>query len=289
MRERGNNEVKEVTSDQIAEAVERLCKEANYYLGEDVWQSLQRAATQEESPLGREVLDQLLQNAQIAKVEAVPICQDTGVTVVFLEAGQDVHITGGSLATAIDEGVRRGYGEGYLRKSIVWPPIFDRVNTGDNTPAVVHTEIVPGDELKITVLPKGAGSENMSRLFMLPPSAGVEGVKKVVLQAVTEAGPNPCPPIIVGVGIGGTAEHAGLLAKKAIMREVGQANADPQAAQLEAELLQSVGDTGIGPAGFGGRCTALAVNVEMHPCHIASLPVAVNIQCHAARQKTAVL
>ena len=281
--------VREVTCDQIAETVARLCQEANYFLDEDVVAALRRGLEEEESPLGRDVLAQLLENAAIAREEQVPICQDTGVAVIFLEAGQDVHVGGGSLAEALAEGVRRGYGEGYLRKSMVAQPIFNRTNTRDNTPPVVHTEIVPGDRLTIHVLPKGAGSENMSRLFMLSPADGAEGVKRVVLQAVGEAGPNPCPPVVVGVGIGGTAEKAALLAKHALMRKIGEPSADANVAALEAELLAQIRNTGIGPAGFGGRTTALGVHVEMYPCHIASLPVAVNVQCHAARHKTAVL
>ncbi|MHB1414682.1 MAG: fumarate hydratase [Chloroflexota bacterium] len=281
--------VREITADTISETVARLCKEANYFLGEDVIKALRRGRDQEESPLGKEVIDQLLRNAEIAATEEVPLCQDTGVTVVFLEVGQEVHVTGGGLADAVAEGVRRGYGEGYLRKSIAWPPIFGRTNTRDNTPPVLHTEVVPGDKLTITVLPKGAGSENMSRLFMLSPADGVDGVRRVVVQAVEEAGPNPCPPIIVGVGIGGTAEYAGFLAKRALLREVGAPSADARVAELEKELMGLIRDSGIGPAGFGGRTTALAVHIEMYPCHIASLPVAVNIQCHAARHKSAEL
>ena len=281
--------MREITADTISETVARLCKEANYFLGEDVLKALRQGRDQEESPLGKEVIDQLLRNAEIAATEEVPLCQDTGVAVVFLEVGQEVHITGGSLADAVAEGVRRGYGEGYLRKSIVWPPIFGRTNTRDNTPPVLHTEVVPGDKLTITVLPKGAGSENMSRLFMLSPADGVDGVKRVVVQAVEKAGPNPCPPIIVGVGIGGTAEYAGFLAKRALLREVGAPSADARVAELEKELMGLIRDSGIGPAGFGGRTTALAVHIEMYPCHIASLPVAVNIQCHAARHKSAEL
>lgn len=281
--------MRDITCAEIGDTVARLCMEANYYLGDDVLRALRRSLDEEESPLGREVLQQLLRNAEIAAQDQVPLCQDTGVTVIFLDVGQDVHIVGGDLHEALLAAVRRGYGEGYLRKSLVWPPIFGRVNTKDNTPPIVHTEIVPGDQLTITVLPKGAGSENMSRLFMLTPSDGVEGVKRAVLRAVEEAGPNPCPPIIVGVGIGGTAEHAGFLAKRALLREVGQPSADPRVAELEGELLGTIRDLGIGPAGFGGRITALAVHVEMAPCHIASLPVGVNIQCHSARHKTAVL
>ncbi|MHB1131955.1 MAG: fumarate hydratase [Chloroflexota bacterium] len=281
--------MREISARQITETVARLCQEANYFLGEDVLRAIKAGRASEESPVGREVLDQILANAEIAASEQVPLCQDTGVTVIFLELGQDAHVVGGDLMAAINAGVRRGYDAGYLRKSMVWPPIFGRVNTRDNTPAIVHTEVVSGDRLLVTVLPKGAGSENMSRLFMLTPSAGPEGVQQVVLQAVSEAGPNPCPPIIVGVGIGGTAEHAGYLAKRALLREVGAPSSEPQVAALESELLAKVGDLGIGPSGFGGRATALAVHVEMAPCHIASLPVAVNIQCHSARHKTALL
>lgn len=281
--------MREIACRGISEAVARLCIEANYYLGDDVVLALRRGVDEEESPLGKEVLQQLLRNAEIAAQDRVPLCQDTGVTVIFLEVGQEAHIVGGELHEALLAGVRQGYGEGYLRKSMVWPPIFGRVNTKDNTPPVVHTEIVPGDRLSITILAKGAGSENMSRLFMLTPSDGVEGVKRVVLQAVEEAGPNPCPPVIVGVGIGGTAEHAGFLAKRALLREVGQPSSDVRVAELEAELLTEIRDLGVGPAGFGGRTTALSVQVEMAPCHIASLPVGVNIQCHSARHKTAVL
>ncbi|MCL4467047.1 MAG: fumarate hydratase [Chloroflexi bacterium] len=281
--------MREIACAEISQTVARLCQEANYYLGEDVVTALRLGLAAEESPLGREVLKQLLDNAEIAGSEQVPLCQDTGLTVLFLDLGQDIHIVDGDLGEALAEGVRRGYGEGYLRKSLVWPPIFGRKNTQDNTPPVVHTEVVPGDRLTITVLPKGAGSENMSRLFMLTPSDGVAGVKRAVLKAVDEAGPNPCPPIIVGVGIGGTAEHVGYLAKRALLREIGRPSADPRLAELEAELLAEIRDLGIGPAGFGGRMTALAVHVEMAPCHIASLPVGVNIQCHSARHKTAVL
>lgn len=281
--------MREISCDQIAETVARLCKEANYYLGEDVVRALQEGLVDEESPMGREVLQQLLRNSQIAASEQSPICQDTGVAVMFVEVGQEVHVAGGLLRDALAEGVRRGYGEGYLRKSMVAQPIFNRVNTKDNTPPVVHLDIVPGDKLTITVLPKGAGSENMTRLFMLVPADGVEGVKKAVLKAVDEAGPNPCPPIVVGVGIGGTSEKAAILAKAALMRDIGQPNPDAQVAGLERELLEAVKALGIGPAGFGGCTTALAVHVETYPCHIASLPVAVNIQCHAARHKRAVL
>ncbi len=281
--------MREIDFDTIAETVAELCQVANCHLSTDVEDALKRALATEESPIGREVLQQLLQNAEIAASEDVPICQDTGATVMFVELGQDVHVTGGDFNEALCEGVRRGYIDGYLRKSMVASPLFNRTNTKDNTPPIVHLSVVPGDQLKITVMPKGGGSENMSRLFMLVPADGVEGVKRVVMQAVTEAGPNPCPPIIVGVGIGGTAEKAAILAKVALMREVGSSHPDPDFAKLEQELLEQVQATGVGPAGFGGRATALAVMIETYPCHIASLPVAVNIQCHAARHKTAIL
>jgi fumarate hydratase subunit alpha len=249
--------------------------------------AFKRGEQEEESPSGREVFRQLLENARIAASERVPMCQDCGLAVVFVELGQDVHVTGGDFQQAIQEGVRQGYGEGYLRKSLCHP--LTRANTGDNTPAVIHTEIVPGDHLKITVVPKGGGSENMSRVFMLKPAEGLAGIIDRVLTTVREAGPNPCPPIIVGVGIGGTFERAGILAKKALLRHVGSVNPDPELAALEQRLLQGVNDLGIGPQGLGGRITALAVHVVMQPCHIASLPVAVNIQCHAARHKEVIL
>jgi len=261
---------------------------ANYELPEDVARALQDGLAREESPTGKDVFGQLIENAQIAREESVPICQDTGFAVIFVRMGQEVHITGGSLADAINEGVRRGYSEGYLRKSIVAHPL-ERVNTGDNTPAVIHTEIVPGDELRILVAPKGGGSENMSGVRMLKPSDGVQGVKKFVVELVKAAGSNPCPPIIVGVGIGGTMEMAAIMAKRAVLREIGKRSDKPYDAALEEELLKLVNDTGVGPAGLGGRITALAVNVESYPAHIASLPVAVNIQCHAARHKEIVL
>ncbi len=281
--------MKEIHTDQVVETVARLCIESNYYLGEDVLAALRRYREAEISPVGREVLDQILENAEIARNEQMPLCQDCGLTVVFVELGQDVHIVGGSLNEAIAEGVRRGYKEGYLRKSIVEHPFSSRINTRDNTPPVIHTTVVPGDELKIIVAPKGGGSENMSRLAMLKPADGREGVVNFVVEAVRRAGANPCPPIIVGVGIGGSAEKAMWLAKHSLLREVGQPNPDPEVAELEAELLDRINRIGIGPQGLGGLTTALAVHVETFPCHIASLPVAVNIQCHSARHKEAVL
>lgn len=277
-----------IDAQKITDAVAELCRRANCELGEDMRRALEDAVSAEESPVGKEILSQLIENADIACDEQVPMCQDTGLTVVFVELGQEVHITGGSLGDAINVGVAEGYRGGYLRKSIVRHPL-QRENTGDNTPAVIHTEIVPGDRLRIVVAPKGGGSENMSGVRMLKPSDGVEGVKQFVLELVEAAGSNPCPPIIVGVGIGGTMEMAAILAKKALLRRVGDHNPNPADAELESEVLDLVNSTGIGPAGLGGRITALAVNVETYPCHIASLPVAVNIQCHAARHKEAIL
>ncbi len=272
----------------ITATVAELCQKANYELGEDVLVAFKQALDTEISLTGKDILQQLLENARIAREEAVPMCQDTGFAVVFLEMGQEVAITGGDLYDAVNEGVRRGYLEGYLRKSIVDHPLLRR-NTGDNTPAVIHTRIVPGDKLKIIVAPKGGGSENMSGLRMLKPAEGVEGVRKFVLEQVKAAGPNPCPPIVVGVGIGGTFEKAALLAKEALLRPLGQPSPDPEIARLEKELLEAINNLGIGPQGLGGRTTALAVHIEVFPCHIASLPVAVNINCHASRHKEAIL
>jgi len=281
--------VKEITTGQIVDTVARLCIESNYYLGEDVLAALRAFREKEPSPVGREVLDQILENAQIAEEQQMPLCQDCGLTVVFAELGQDAHIAGGDLNEAIAEGVRRGYQDGYLRKSMVERPFSARVNTKDNTPPVIHTTIVPGDELKITVAPKGGGSENMSQLAMLKPADGREGVVKFVVESVRKAGANPCPPIIVGVGVGGSAEKTMWLAKHALLRQVGQPHPDPEIAALEADILERVNRIGIGPQGFGGLTTALAVHVETFPCHIASMPAAVNIQCHSARHKEAVL
>jgi len=281
--------MREIKAKDITDTVARLSKEANYYLGEDVVAALKKAREQEESQAGRQILDQLLENAQIAAKEQMPLCQDCGLAVVFVEMGQDAHITGGELVPAITEGVRKGYAEGYLRKSAVKQPFSARVNTKDNTPAIIHTEIVPGDKLKITIAPKGGGSENMSRFTVLKPAQGRQGVVDFVVNAVDEAGSNPCPPTIVGVGIGGTAEKAMIMAKKALLREVGKPSPDPEVAELEKELLQRINSTGVGPGGVGGRITSLAVHVETFPAHIASLPVAVNIQCHSARHKEAVL
>ena len=280
--------MREISADQITETVARLCMEANYELGDDVYQALKAGAESEESPIGKGVFGQLVENAEIARAEQVPMCQDTGFALVFVELGQDVHVTGGLLGDAINAGVAKGYLEGYLRKSIVGHPL-ERKNTGTNTPAVIHTEIVPGDRLKIAIAPKGGGSENMSGVRMLKPSDGIEGVKKFVVELVKAGGSNPCPPIMVGVGIGGTMDKAAVLSKKALLRTIGEHNPNQPDAELEKELLKLVNDTGVGPAGLGGRITALAVNVETFPCHIASLPMAVTIQCHAARHKEAVL
>jgi fumarate hydratase subunit alpha len=281
--------MREIRVEKVAETVARLCQEANFGLGEDVLAALRRARDREESPLGRQVLEQLLENARIAREGSVPICQDCGVAVVFLEIGQDVHFVGGNLYEAVRTGVADGYALGYLRKSVVRQPFSARVNTGDNVPPVIYTDIVAGDRAKVTVMVKGGGSENMSRLAMLTPSQGREGVVESVVRAVDEAGSNPCPPLIVGVGIGGTADAAMVLAKKALLRKVGEPHADPEVASLEAEALDKINAIGIGPSGLGGRMTALAVHVEVFPTHIASLPVAVNLQCHAARHQEAVL
>ncbi|SJZ68574.1 fumarate hydratase [Selenihalanaerobacter shriftii] len=274
--------------DEITEAVAEMCMKANFELGDDIINGYQQALKREESPIAKEILERLLENAEIAKNEKMPICQDTGMTVIFVEVGQDLQIEGGELSTAINEGVRRGYEEGYLRKSVVAGPL-ERINTGDNTPAVIHTEIVPGDKLKLTVAPKGFGSENMSQIKMLKPADGVEGVKDFVLQVVKEAGPNPCPPIVVGVGIGGTFEKAALLAKKSLLRPIGEHNDRESILDLEIELLEKINELDIGPQGFGGKTTALAVNIETYPTHIAGLPVAVNINCHVTRHKERVL
>ena len=279
--------VREIEVAAVTQAVKTLSIEANEVLGEDVLDCFQEALRNEESPVGREVLGQLIENARIAREERVPICQDTGLAVIFLEIGQDVHLVGGDLKEAVHQGVREGYGEGYLRKSSCHP--FTRANTGDNTPAVIYSDIVPGDRLKIWVVPKGGGSENMSRLFMLPPSAGLAGVKEKIVETVKEAGPNPCPPTIIGVGIGGTFEQSALQAKKSLLRPLGSPNPDPELDHLEKEILGLINKLGIGPQGLGGRTTSLAVHIRLLPCHIASLPVAVNVQCHASRHKETVL
>jgi fumarate hydratase subunit alpha len=279
--------MREINVKLITEKVRSLCMEANIDLGEDVLQALDRAMEKEESPLGVEILKELKENARIAKEEKVAICQDTGFAVVFVELGQDVHLIGGNLVEAIHEGVRQGYRDGYLRNSICHP--FTRANTGDNTPAIIHTEVVLGDKVKIAVAPKGGGSENMSRVTMLTPSDGKEGIKRYVVQRVKESGSNPCPPTIIGVGIGGILEQAALLAKKSLLRPLGSKNPDPELEKLESEILTEINQLGIGPQGLGGRITSLAVHILMMPCHIASLPLAVNIQCHAQRHKEVVI
>ena len=277
-----------IQAETVTAAVAEMCIEANIELGADMRAALAAAAEKEESPLGKEILGTLQENLKIAKEDRIAICQDTGMTVVFASVGQDVHIEGGALTDAINEGVRRGYRDGYLRKSVVRDPL-DRVNTGDNTPAIIHYDIVPGDRLTLTVAPKGAGSENMSKSIMLKPADGVEGVKAAVLQAVKEAGPNACPPMVVGVGIGGNFEKSAELSKKALTRPLNEKAASEATQALEAEILTMINKTGIGPAGLGGRITALAVNVETYPTHIAQLPVAVNICCHVNRHSTRTL
>lgn len=279
--------MREIDVKLVTEKVRDLCIEGNTDLGEDVLQAFDWAMEREESPLGVEILKELKENARIAKEEKVAICQDTGFAIVFVELGQDVHLIGGDLKEAIFEGVRQGYRDGYLRKSICHP--FTRKNTGDNTPAIIHTEMVPGEKVKVIVAPKGGGSENMSRVVMLTPSDGVEGIKRFVIQRVKESGSNPCPPTIIGVGIGGTFEQAALLAKKSLLRSLGSKNPDPELEKLESEILTEINKLGIGPQGLGGSTTSLAVHVLMMPCHIASLPLAVNIQCHAQRHKEVVI
>lgn len=279
--------MREICATKITETVKRLCIEANCHLTEDVKNCIICKRDNENWPVAREILDRIIENFNIADEENQPVCQDTGVACVFLKIGQELHING-DLTEAVNEGVRQGYTEGFLRKSVVRDPL-DRVNTGDNTPAMIYFDIVPGDQLEITVAPKGFGSENMSKIAMLRPSDGLEGVRNFVLRAVEEAGPNPCPPIVVGVGIGGTFDKAAYLAKRALLRPVDERNPDPFYAKLEEELLEGVNSLGIGPQGFGGRTTALAVNIEKFPTHIAGLPVAVNINCHVTRHKTEVL
>lgn len=267
---------------EITRNIKEMCIEANHFLTEDMNAALDEGVASEKSPLGKRVLEQLLENKKIAGEEMIPICQDTGMAVIFLEIGQEVHLVGGDLEAAVNEGVRQGYVEGYLRKSVVKDPIL-RENTKDNTPAVIHERIVPGDGLKITVAPKGFGSENMSRVFMLKPADGIEGVKKAILTAVKDAGPNACPPMVVGVGIGGTFEKCALMAKQALTRPVNEYSDIPYVREMEEELLQKINGLGIGPGGLGGTVTALAVNINTYPTHIAGLPVAVNICCHVNR------
>ena len=280
--------MREISAERVTEAVEKLCIDSNYYLSGDLMKALKCAYESEESEIGKNVMKQIVENAEIARAQSLPVCQDTGMAVVFIDIGQDVYIKGGGLTEAINEGVRRGYKKGYLRKSVVIDPL-NRINSGDNTPAVIHYNIVEGDLLKITIAPKGFGSENMSSVRMLKPSDGVEGVKKFVVETVENAGPNPCPPIVVGVGIGGTMEKAALLAKTALLRPIGKRNNLEHICKLEEELLNSINKLGIGPAGLGGRITALAVNVEVFPTHIAGLPVAVNIGCLVTRHAETVI
>lgn len=272
----------------VTDNIKEMCIEANYYLSEDMNTAMNKAAEEEKSPLGKQILCQLQDNLEIAASDMIPICQDTGMTVVFMEIGQEVHFEGGALEAAVNEGVRLGYAEGYLRKSVVKDPLI-RENTRDNTPAVIHYEVVTGDKVKITVAPKGFGSENMSRVFMLKPSDGIEGVKEAVLTAVRDAGPNACPPMVVGVGIGGTFEKCALMAKKALTRPVNENSEIPYIKEMEEELLGKINKTGIGPGGLGGSTTALAVNIDTYPTHIAGLPVAVNICCHVNRHAVRVL
>ena len=280
--------MREISVTQITDAVERLCIDANTHLPGDVKCAIARCRACEDGIIAQGVLDKILENYEIADSENVPICQDTGMACVFLEIGQDVHLVGGDLAQAVDEGVRRGYDRGFLRKSVVADPVR-RGNTGDNTPAMLYTEIVPGEQVKITVAPKGFGSENMSAIRMFKPSAGLQGIKDFILETVENAGPNPCPPMVVGVGIGGTFDKAALLAKKALMRPLDVRNPDPYYAQLETEMLEKVNALGIGPQGFGGRTTAIGLNIETMPTHIAGMPCAININCHVTRHKTEVL
>lgn len=274
--------MRSIAAYEITEVVKEMCIEANHFLSKDMETALANAASAEKSTLGKQILDQLKENLVIAKEDMIPICQDTGMAVIFAEVGQDVHVEGAWIEDAINEGVRRGYQEGFLRKSVVRSPI-DRINTKDNTPAVIHYEIVPGDQLKLTLAPKGFGSENMSRIFMLKPADGIEGIQNAVLTAVKDAGPNACPPMVIGVGIGGTFEKCAILAKRALTRPVDQRSENPEIKELEEKLLAEINASGIGPGGLGGTTTALAVNINTYPTHIAGLPVAVNICCHVNR------
>jgi fumarate hydratase subunit alpha len=282
-------DIREVDVADVTAAVKDLCITANYDLPVDVYEALVAAQETEESPVGREVLAQLVENADIAAADRVPICQDTGLAVIFAEIGQDVHLTGGDFDAAVHEGVRQGYLDGYLRKSAAEEPAHARRNTKDNTPAIIHTSIVPGDEVRVTVMPKGGGAENMSSLNMLKPSQGWAGMADAVVETVSRAGSNPCPPVIIGVGIGGTIDMVTVLAKKALLRDVGSTHPDPRIAAMEDELLERINALGIGPQGLGGRVTALDIFIEEMPCHIASMPMAVNVQCHAQRHKSVTL
>ena len=281
--------MRDIDISQIVPVVRQLCISANYYIGQDVLDTIKEFRAKEESPTAIEVLDLLLKNYELAASEKMPSCQDTGVAIVFIELGQEVHIVGGNFYEAIHEGVRQGYKDGYLRKSLVADPVIERKNTGDNTPAIIYTDIVPGSQLKITVAAKGGGSENMSEVKMMKAADGLEGVIDFVVDRVQRSGGNPCPPIVVGVGLGGNFEQSALLAKKSLLRPLNEPNPEPKWAEVEAEILRRVNNLGIGPQGFGGRTTALAVHILHMPCHIASMPVAVNIQCHASRHKSAVI
>jgi len=281
--------VRDIDCKQITETVSSLFQEGCLFLPEDVLAALKKARDKEESPVAKDVLDKIIENTEVSKREKIPLCQDTGAAVVMLELGQEVHIKGGNLDDCINEGVRQGYEKGYLRKSMVRQPFSARVNTKDNTPAIVHTDIVPGDKLKISVLPKGGGSENCSRLTVMPPAKGRQGIIDFVVNLVEESGSNPCPPIIIGLGIGGTTDKTMAMAKRALLRKVGEPNPDPEVAELEKEILKRVNNLGIGPMGYGGRTTALAVHAEVFPAHIASMPVAVNIQCWCTRHQESIL
>ncbi|MDD3569824.1 MAG: fumarate hydratase [Lachnospiraceae bacterium] len=274
--------MREIETAKITEAVKKMCIDANYFLNSDIYEALECAKNNESSPIGKEMLCQITKNADIAKANNVPICQDTGMAIVFVEIGQEVHISGGSLADAINEGVRQGYTVGYLRKSVVSDP-FIRVNTKDNTPAIIHFNLVEGDGLKIEIAPKGAGSENMSKIYMMKPSDGIEGAKQAILDTIEAAGPNPCPPMVIGVGCGGNFETAALLAKKALLRPVGSHSDKEHIKEMEIELLEKINSTGIGPQGLGGKTTALGINIETYATHIACMPIAVNISCHVTR------
>lgn len=268
----------------------QLCQDANYYLPEDVHAALMEAQKNEESSVGKAVINEIFENLKISDKEKLPLCQDCGTSVFLLEVGQDLHITGGDLSESINEGVREGYLKGYLRKSMVYDPVFTRANTGDNTPAIIHTEIVPGDKLKITFCPKGGGCENMSALRMMAPADGIEGIKTFILEFVRGTSGNPCPPTVIGIGIGGTFEKVAYLAKKAVLRQpLGSPHPDERYAKVEKELLENINNLGIGPMGFGGRTTTLAVHIETHPVHLAMMPVAINMNCHVARQKTVII
>ncbi|MFC1771585.1 fumarate hydratase [Candidatus Margulisiibacteriota bacterium] len=283
------NVVREIDFNTIKDTVKEMCMQANFDLPEDVFQAFRESAKKETSPLGKSILEKCIENAEIAKNERVPICQDTGLAVFFIKLGADVRVKGGILPDAINEGVKAGYTEGYLRKSSLGDPLYDRVNTGDNTPAIIHLEIVSGDKLDITFAAKGGGAENMSKVAMLPPSAGEEGVIKAVVDAVVSAGGNPCPPTVIGVGIGGTFEKVAYLAKKALLWPLGKPNTNPKYDQLEKKILQKINESGVGPQGLGGNTTSFAVHIETHACHLASLPVAINVNCHAHRHVHRVL